>query len=59
MFEWFRRLWNSAPLKAAEPVQPLVLPGYDNDMDELQAHLESNDVSVERLARIADLFQKR
>lgn len=58
MIDWLKRLWKGAPLKAPEPVKPLVLSGYDNDLDELQAHLESNDASVERLARMAELFQK-
>jgi len=53
-----KRLWRGKPLKAPEPVQPSILPGYKNDLDELQAHLESNEASVERLARMAELFQK-
>lgn len=57
MFEWLKRLWKGTPLKAPESVQPLILPGYKNGLDELQAHLESNDASVERLARMADLFE--
>lgn len=58
MFEWLKRSWNGNPLKAPELVKPLVLPGYGTDLDELQALLESNDASIERLVRMADLFQK-
>lgn len=50
---WLKRLWKGTPLKAPEPVKPLVMPGYKDDLNELQAHLESNDASVERLARMA------
>jgi hypothetical protein len=55
---WLKRLWKGTPIKAPESVQPLVLPGYENNLDELQAHLESNDASVERLVRMAELMQK-
>jgi hypothetical protein len=57
-FRWLKRLWKGTPLKAPEPVRPLILPGYKNDLDELRAHLESNDASVERLVRMVELFQK-
>lgn len=59
MIAWLKQLWKGTPLKAPEPVKPLVLSGYDNDLDELQIHLENNGTSVERLARISELFQKR
>lgn len=55
---WLKHFWKRTPLKAPEPVKPLVLSEYDNDLDELQARLESNDVSVERLEQIANLMQK-
>jgi hypothetical protein len=58
MIAWLKRLWKGIPLKAPKPVKSLVLSGCDTDLDELQAHLESNEASVERLARIADLFRK-
>jgi hypothetical protein len=57
MRDWLKRLWKGTSLRAPEPVTPLVLPSYDNDLDELQAHLESNDAPVERLARMAQLLQ--
>jgi hypothetical protein len=58
MHEWLKCLWKGTPLKTPEPVQPLILPGHKDDLDELQAHLESNEASVEWLVRLAELFQK-
>jgi hypothetical protein len=58
VWNWLKGIWKGVPLKAPEPVKPLVLPGYDNDLAELQAHLESNDGSVERLARMVEIFQE-
>jgi len=55
---WLKRLWKGTPLKAPEPIQPIAMPGYKDDLNELQAHLESNDASIGRLARMAELLQK-